>query len=228
MVNSRAKGIIKKNQHFLQLTKIIYNLIFQPKKNIKGKENKIKNNGAWAKNIKVKIIGNNNEIIFKSNSNLKDFKIYINGNNNRIIIHENSFIENGEFFIEDDGNVIIINSNSTICFGFHFACIEGTIIEIGEDCLFSSNVTIRTGDSHSIVNMDGERINRSNNVSIGNHVWIGNDCTILKGSIIKDNTIVGTRSLVSKKFSETGLIITGVPAKRIKSGVNWDKQRIPY
>ncbi len=67
------------------------------------------------------------------------------------------------------------------------ACIEGTSIEIGEDCMFSANIVFRTGDSHSIINSDGQRINASKSICIGNHVWIGNTVIVNKGVKVSDN-----------------------------------------
>lgn len=219
-------NVILKNKNISEMFRYLYNFIYHSKNTFLGKENKISNNGAWLRNIKCKVIGNNNEIIFKSNAKLKGLEINIRGNNNKIIVGENAFIEKGEFFIEDDDNKLIVDKGSTICKDFHFACIEGTTINIGRDCLFSSNVTIRTGDSHSILNKDGIRINSSRSVNFGNHIWVGNKCTFLKGASVAEDSIVGLGSIVNKKFNESGIIIAGVPAKAIKSGINWDKSRI--
>lgn len=131
-----------------------------------------------------------------------------------------------EIHIEDNNNEIIIGKNTSISGKTHLACIEGSKIIIGEDCMFSSDITFRTGDSHSIVDLNGNRINPSMDIIIGNHVWVGNRTIITKGSKVSDNSIIGTGSIVSKIFEEPNIIIAGVPAKKIKGEVSWLRERI--
>lgn len=105
--------------------------------------------------------------------------------------------------------------------------VEGTKLSIGNDCLFSSNINITTTDSHTITdNSTGKRINPSRNVSIGNHVWVGRGVGIGKGVVIADNNVIGAASYVAKSNLETNTILAGVPARIIKSNINWNAQRI--
>ena len=151
-------------------------------------------------------------------------KIY--GNNNTIEIHKNCVIKGAKFWIEDDKNKIEMGSYSTVEENAEFATIEGCNIIIGEDCMISSEVTIRTGDSHSILNNEGIRINSSQNIKVGNHVWIGNKAVLTKGSLVSDNSIVGSGALVNKVFEIKNCIIAGVPAKVIKEQISWLRERI--
>ncbi|MEG2871366.1 MAG: hypothetical protein RR875_07440, partial [Clostridium sp.] len=157
---------------------------------------------------------------------LRNCLIYIVGNNNTIEIGENTHITNGELWIEDDNNKIIIGSNTSLCGKIHLACIEGCTIAIGDNCLFSSDIVFRTGDSHSILDLDGNRINPAQDIIIKNHVWIGNKVIVTKGASIAENSIVGTGAIVTKKFDETNVVITGVPAKITKENINWSVERI--
>ena len=69
--------------------------------------------------------------------------------------------------------------------------------------------------------MDGQRINLSKDIIIGDHVWIGQQVVILKGSNIGAQSIIGTRSLVTGKQFEKGVVIAGSPAKVMKENVTW-------
>ncbi len=51
-------------------------------------------------------------------------------------------------------------------------------------------------------------------IEIGNNVFIGSRCTILPGSKIEDNVIIGAGAVVSGKLSKGG-VYAGVPAKRV-------------
>ena len=93
--------------------------------------------------------------------------------------------------------------------------------------MLSANITIRTGDSHSVLNASSrERINKSQSVLIGNHVWIGNTVLIFKGTQISDNSIVAGGSVVTGKSFPKNCIVGGNPAKVIKEGADWCSERI--
>ena len=109
----------------------------------------------------------------------------------------------------------------------HISCQTFTKLFIGEDCLFSKNEMIFSGDGHAIfIVEDGEKSNRRLNpfeeswLRIGNHVWLGYRCHILAGADIGDGCIVGAGSLVNKKLPNN-CIIAGVPAKIIKKNCAW-------
>lgn len=97
---------------------------------------------------------------------------------------------------------------------------------VGNDCLFSSEIVIRTGDSHSILNETGTRINPAKDVVIGNHVWVGHRALITKGVSIPENCVVGTGAVVTKPIDKSGTVIAGVPAKIIKENINWCGERL--
>ncbi len=168
----------------------------------------------------------NNTIIFHSGGIIRNTVFHICGSNNIIEIGEKASINNGEIWIEDDHNNVIIGSNTNLCGKTHLACTEGKTIRIGNDCLLSSEIVFRTGDSHSIVDMDGNRINSAADIEIGNHVWIGHRVSIQKGVRIPNNTVIGTGAIVTKKFEETNTILAGVPAKVLKQNIDWRKERL--
>lgn len=97
---------------------------------------------------------------------------------------------------------------------------EGTDVKIGKDCMLSNNVLIRTTDSHSIIDMDGNRLNPAKGVEIGRHCWIGANVTILKGVIIGDRNVVTAGSLCTKSFDGTNTILAGILAKPVKQDID--------
>ena len=60
-------------------------------------------------------------------------------------------------------------------------------------------------------------------IVIENDVWIGSNCTLLKGTIIPEGSIVAAGSVISKKVEQEKSIITGSPLKILKTGVSWLK-----
>lgn len=51
-------------------------------------------------------------------------------------------------------------------------------------------------------------------IFIGNNIWIGNRCTISKGTVLSDFSIVASNSLLNKDYSDSGcnVLLAGCPA----------------
>lgn len=179
------------------------------------------------RNSHVLVLGHGNTISIGNNALLNKVDISISGHNNQLIIHDNvSFLEGGRIRIEDSNNIVEILDRTTLINCFFSVADKNTKINVGQDCLFSAGVIIRTSDSHSILNLSGERINPGRDVIIGNHVWIGYGTTVLKGSTIGDDSIVGTESVVSGQQLEKNVVAVGNPCRIVKQGVNWTEKRL--
>lgn len=190
-----------------------------------GNGNVVKNCGALMRNVTIDIRGNGNSIIIGEVARLSNVNIVVHGDNCKCIIGEQCSFSGGTFWFEDVGGVISIG-NATTVEGAGFASIEGARITVGRDCMFSSGIDVRVGDSHSIIDCKTHmRINPSEDVVIGDHVWIGANATILKGVTIADGSIIGNRAVVTKSCVERNCVIAGVPAKIVKRNVTWDRFR---
>lgn len=190
-----------------------------------GKDNKIINFGVVS-HVKYDIIGNENIIEIDNGVILSNLEIYIRGDNHKLIIGENCRIKSGRIWFKGNSSVINMGENTTVENSILLAAIEHKNIYIGKDCMFSDQIELRTGDSHSIIDSKTrKRNNFAKDIIIGNHVWIGTRCVILKGVNIGDNSIVAASSLVSKSVP-SNVIAAGVPAKVIKKNVDWLRKRI--
>lgn len=192
-----------------------------------GEGNRIIAPCALLKKVDIRIKGSNNTVIIGDFARLSGASLYINGDNNRITIGDWSYLGGTDLFIEDDGGSITIGSRTKFLGKTSLAVIEGTSITIGEDCLFSSDIQLRTGDSHSILDLQGRRINESRDIAIGDHVWVGTRAFLAKGAKVPPHSIVGACALVTKAFEEPHCSLAGVPARVVKQGVDWSIRRIP-
>lgn len=191
----------------------------------KGKNNSIIINGYKVKS-RVQIHGFSNQIVIEKMGGMKNTLMHIVGNNNRIIIHEGALVSGAELWIEDNNCAIEIGKNTFVGHHSHLACTENdSQLMIGDDCMLSSYVQVRTGDSHSLLDYDGNRINKAQSVNIGNHCWIGEGAKVLKGVRLEHDVVVSTGAIVTKSF-ENNVLLGGVPAKVIKEEITWDKQRL--
>ena len=204
----------------------IYFLLFQkPFWLLFSGSNKIKIKGKLV-GCKLNISGKNNTIIIED-SFMRNVRINITGDNHVIHLHKGvRFLEGGRIRLEDSGNRLEIKEKSNIINAFFSLADCDTSITVGEDCLLSSDVVVRTSDSHSIIDLKtGQRINFGKSVVIGNHVWVGNGVNILKGSEIGNDCIIGTQSLVTRSIPDNSLAV-GNPTKVIKTDVTWNVKRI--
>lgn len=92
------------------------------------------------------------------------------------------------------------------------------LVEIGENVFLHRNTIILTHDwaSWCFVNLYSDFIPSHSKVKIGNNVWFGESCTILKGVTIGDNCIIGIGSIITKDIPSNSVAV-GCPAKVICS-----------
>lgn len=176
----------------------------------------------------IRVRGRNNKILIERGlTRLKGCSINIAGNNNVVRIGRDCKLTNASLHIEDNGGVIEIGCGTIISGSTHIAVIEGRKVTIRENCLFSANITLRAGDSHSVLDKAGGRINPSKDIMIGNHVWIGNTVILLKRTKINDNSVVATGCLLTGKEYPGNSIIGGIGGQVLKSEIDWCGERIP-
>lgn len=128
---------------------------------------------------------------------------------------------NGSFDIYS-GSKIYINKGASLKLGsgyinhnLNLSCFES--ITIGKGCVISENVTVRDSDDHTIA---GSSKPMTQPIVIGDHVWIGMNVTILKGVNIGNGAVIAAGAVITKDIPENALV-GGVPAKVIKTDVNW-------
>ena len=124
------------------------------------------------------------------------------------------------------GSKLSVRGNLTLGADFNMTA-ESTIvcahqISFGKDCLLSWDILIMDTDEHPIINQDGIRTNPDNPIFVGNHVWIGCKCTLLKGTEIPNNTVVAAGTLLTSAFSGENQVIGGNPPAILKSNVRWE------
>jgi len=94
-------------------------------------------------------------------------------------------------------------------------------IEFGENCLLSWDILIMDTDFHKVKDKAENILNPSAPIIIGNKVWIGCRCLILKGAIIPDNSVIGANSFVGKRLEKENAVYSGQPARILKEEITW-------
>lgn len=182
---------------------------------------------------------------------IRKTKIQFHGDNNRIEIYEPCKLHGAKFMLYNNDTFIIKKTKGSITVvgsaeggnsakliidenctlnntRFFLNSCPGAFITLGKDCMFSSDISIWASDTHQIIDKTTHKVMNATKkgVVIGNHVWCGTRCTILKGTNVQDNSIIGAASVVSGSF-EPNVIIAGNPAKQLKRGVSWKREVLP-
>jgi acetyltransferase-like isoleucine patch superfamily enzyme len=118
---------------------------------------------------------------------------------------------------------LIITSGTSMPKGNILVQEQGTYILIGDDCMFSNNVSMRTSDSHGIYDRETRmRINPGKPIIVHNHVWVGRHVTMNKGTIVETDAVVGQGALTTGLL-KGATIHAGHPAKALRSNIWWDR-----
>lgn len=181
-----------------------------------------------ASQCRIEIHGRGNTIIIGEKCRFKNVVLEIRGDHNRIEIGEQVvFIDEAYCSLVGTECEAKIGTKSLIG-GVHLFIEESnTSVNIGDDCLIGRYVLIRTTDFHSIIDIETHRrINKAESIVIGNRVWLGANVEVAKGATIADNCVVAAKSLVNKKFEQSNVILAGMPAKMVKEGITWCREKL--
>lgn len=190
----------------------------------------ISSESTEAYKIFIEDMGLNNEIHMVNCDIRKGLYVRFEGDNN--ILNMNSVIARENLYcrylnvegIRSGGCEISIQENCYFNGLAYLNTYETTKISIGKDCLFGGNVNFRTSDAHTIYDITtNQRLNKAKDIFIGNHVWVAMDVLFLKGSYVNDDSIVGIKSVVTKRFEDKNICIAGVPAHVTRKNVNWNR-----
>ena len=194
--------------------------------------------------------GENNLVVLDVLAPKINLKLKLSGGRNNVVVLEGKCIlNNSSFNIEGSDHLIFIcKSQGNSCLnvtmrregGFFYwgkSCtsnatnclIHGPVLLcVGEDCMFAVNTTLRTFDSHAIVDLiEATQINLPKCLTIGRHVWFGQDSLIMPAtSMIHEGSIIGARSIVTKTVLKNSLVV-GMPGKSVKENVSWTRADFP-
>lgn len=141
------------------------------------------------------------------------------GANNKLVF-KNDVVIGNKFITADDVEIIAlgnINIGNNVCINSYSRVVSHKKIIIGDNVTVAKFVTILDHDHKYSFECENLKLDGfvTDDIIIGNNVWIGDKVTILKGVNIGNNVIVGANSVVNKSIPPNS-IVAGTPAKIIK------------
>ncbi len=92
-------------------------------------------------------------------------------------------------------------------------------LQVGDDFLISWGCEFVDEDFHQIEYAG--RKERDPRIVIGDHVWIGANVKVLKGSRIPNGCVVAAGSVVTRAFDQENCLIGGSPARVLRESITW-------
>lgn len=180
--------------------------------------------------LNVKIKGENNKVEYPRNIQKRKASIRIYGNNNTVIIKENCYLHNFKLVLgypDSPVNDCYVEIGNNVNFNAGYIQIgeDNSRITIGDGSMFSFGTEMSCTDHHSILDEEGNLLNRGEFIEIGKNVWGCKNVTIMKNTKIPDDSILAANAVITKQFEERGSILAGNPAKQVKTGIHWELTR---
>lgn len=126
------------------------------------------------------------------------------------------------------GSKFLIDKEAYFSAGERFGITGDTIIlcakkiTIGDNARISWQSIIMDSDHHPVFDINNNIINTPTEITIGNNVWIGARCFILKNTSIDDGCIIAANTTVAKNFSGAlHSVIGGDSARVLKTDIRW-------
>ena len=102
--------------------------------------------------------------------------------------------------------------------------IDNAEVEIGEDCLFSDQITVQSSDQHGLIDLKTLQLTNTEarKITLGEHVWVGRHAMIMPGVTLGAGCVVGAGAIVTDSFGPCCYVV-GVPARVVRQGASWTR-----
>lgn len=132
----------------------------------------------------------------------------------QLSIESNLSLFNGGVMLLGPNAIVNINS-AHINEGFNISITTG--MDIGSGVLIGNNVFITDSNYHEL---NGKR--KTSSIIIEDNVWIGANCTILPGAVLRKGCVLAAGTVISSEV-KAECLYGGVPAKLIKENITWSR-----
>jgi len=189
--------------------------------------NRITFDGRITENIAIQFAGARNRVVVRGPVRLAELTVDFDCDDGLLQIGPSQNVPafSAAIRIGQDSTVRIgrdVSSTSTVA----MSATEGTTITIGDDVMFASDNQVRADDGHPIFDVrTGNRVNVSQSIRIGAHVWLGRMSVVLAGARIGSGSVIGYGAIVTGRIPNN-CIAVGVPARVIRRDTAWERPHL--
>lgn len=191
-----------------------------------GDGNTISTGVRLEQHVAITFKGRDNRLVVAPGSRLRRLTVTFHGHGGEVRIGANPTVGTPQLNLRvgHRGRIILGDDLSTTTTMF-VSAVEGASVTFGRDVMVATHVHVRTDDSHAIYDVSTRRrVNPAADVTVGDHVWLGYEATVLRGSDIGPGSVVGTRSIVSGVI-DNNCVAVGSPARVVRRDIAWER---PY
>lgn len=177
--------------------------------------------------VRISFTGRSNRLVVHPGARFSGLVVEFNCSNGYVEVGPSQGVPalNSTMRVGEDSR-IIIGQNVSCTARVGLSAVEGTTLTIGDDVMFSTGNQVRTDDGHPIFDVHNlKRVNRSRDITIGSHVWLGWDSKILGGTTIGDGSVVAMGAIVKGVFPNN-CIVAGVPARMVRRDIAWERPHL--
>ena len=185
--------------------------------------------------------------IIIGNLDADDGKIIFRGKGNILYLEDNVKLLNSKIIFNNDNALVYLSSATRDPYCVNIYAWKGTTVFIGKDnyfnslfsvvtserksfilgneCIFAFGIWVRTADPHLLYSIESQtRLNNSKSIFIGDHVWIGQNALLLKGTNIGSGSVVAASSVLSNKNVESNSVYAGNPARLVRKDIFYTRE----
>lgn len=163
--------------------------------------------------------GHGNRIVVGEGATLSGLRIRFVGNDSRVVIGAGCTWR-GYILVYGNRRTVTIGDRSTAIDVF-IVCRDADVT-IGSGCMFSRGIEVRATDVHGIYDREtGARLNPPAPVVVGDRVWVAANTTLSKGTVIREDSVVGAMSFLNRAYDEPNVVIAGAPGRIVRRNITW-------
>ena len=188
--------------------------------------NRITYAGAGRDGVRVEFKGSNNTLEIADSARLGTVHFNFDCDNGTVRVGGHTTGSFSGYIRIGQDATVVIGDDVTTTRTITVTAVEGQSMTIGNDVMFAIGCQVRTDDAHPIFDVrTGKRVNPSESVVIGDHVWLGLNATVLGGSRIGDGTVIGAGAIV-KGLIPNNCVAAGTPARVVRRDVAWERPHL--
>lgn len=188
--------------------------------------NRIVYDGPDLPGVRIEFTGSGNTLSVSKDARIAKLTVMFDCDNGTMSIDGSRFGSFSGFVRVGQDSTVRLGQNVTTTNTCVISAVEGTSVVIGNDVMLASENEIRADDGHAIFDVHSEkRVNHSEDITVGNHVWLAKRAVLLGGARIGDGSVIGFGSLVSSSIPNN-CVAVGTPARVVRRDVAWERPHL--